>query len=124
MEYDLAVFKAFSDETRLRILCLLTEGELCVCELVAVLEMQQGKISRHLAVLKRAGLVADRRSGTWIYYSLRPPDTDLKRRLVPYLQNGRERHSEAVEDLGRLGTLASQGTICVPRPAPLVMAQS
>ena len=67
MRDDLEVFKACADETRLRLLVLLAERELCVCELVDILEMPQGKISRHLAVLRRADLVADRRDGTWIY---------------------------------------------------------
>ena len=79
MRDDLEVFKACADETRLRLLVLLAERELCVCELVDVLEMPQGKISRHLAVLRRAGLVADRRDGTWICYSLRRPETSLAR---------------------------------------------
>ena len=85
MDADLAIFKACSDATRLRILFLLAERELCVCELVAVLEMAQGKISRHLAVLKQADLVNDRRDGTWIFYSLRAPDSNLKKRLHSYL---------------------------------------
>ena len=56
MTDQVELFKAFSDETRLRILVLLTERELCVCELVAILEMPQGKVSRHLAHLRHANL--------------------------------------------------------------------
>jgi ArsR family transcriptional regulator len=122
MTKDLAVFKAFSDETRLRILFLLAERELCVCEIVAVLGMQQGKISRHLAVLKHAELVSDRRDGTWIYYSLSEPDTGLKRRLHDYLKAEREHVPSVAEDLGRLDGLACEGTICVPHPAPVTIA--
>ena len=76
MRTDLDIFKACSDETRLRILFLLSERELCVCELVAILDMPQGKISRHLATLKNASLVADRREGTWIYYALTEAESD------------------------------------------------
>lgn len=65
------IFKALSDETRLRVLKLLQERELCVCELIQVLDMSQPRISRHLSVLKNAGLVDDRREGKWVYYSLR-----------------------------------------------------
>jgi DNA-binding transcriptional ArsR family regulator len=64
------IFKALSDETRLRVMKLLQERELCVCELMQVLSMSQPRISRHLSVLKNAGLVDDRRDGKWVYYSL------------------------------------------------------
>ena len=118
MEADLAVFKACADETRLRILFLLTERELCVCELVEVLGMPQGKISRHLAVLKHAGLVRDRREGTWIYYALPKTDTGLKRRLADYLKKEGGQHPLVVRDLAHLQKSAGTGVICVPRPAP------
>lgn len=118
MKNDLAVFKACADETRLRILFLLSEGELCVCEIVAVLDMPQGKISRHLSVLKHAGLVSDRRNGIWIYYSLAEPGTALKRLLGDYLAQERERHVTVVEDLKRLNNLACNGQICIPNPSP------
>lgn len=65
------IFKALSDETRLRVIKLLQERELCVCELIQVLNMSQPRISRHLSVLKNAGIVDDRREGKWVYYSLR-----------------------------------------------------
>jgi ArsR family transcriptional regulator, arsenate/arsenite/antimonite-responsive transcriptional repressor len=66
------IFGALSDETRLRVLRLLEERELCVCELMQVLDMSQPRISRHLGVLKNAGLVKDRREGKWVYYALPP----------------------------------------------------
>ena len=114
MEADLAIFKACSDATRLRILFLLSEGELCVCELVAALEMAQGKISRHLAVLKQAGLADDRRDGTWIFYSLRAPDSDLKRRLHSYLVSEADHQPQIVVDRNRVRQLAAAGQICTP----------
>lgn len=64
------MFRAFSDRTRLRILNLLRGGELCVCDIVRVLELPQPKISRHLAYLRRAGLVNARKEGLWIHYRL------------------------------------------------------
>jgi DNA-binding transcriptional ArsR family regulator len=65
------VFDAFADPTRRRILALLAQqGELCVCELTAALELGQPKISRHLAVLKDVGLVTPRRAGTWMHYRI------------------------------------------------------
>ncbi len=74
------IFKALSDETRLRILKLLEHGELCVGDIVSSFEMSQPKVSFHLAALKSAGLVKDRREGRWIYYRI--DDSDLFRRLL------------------------------------------
>src|SRR6185437_2202344 len=65
-----AMFRAFSDRTRLRILHMLRGGELCVCDIVAVLEVPQPKASRHLAYLRKAGLVQARKEGLWSYYKL------------------------------------------------------
>ena len=66
------MFKAFSDKTRLRILSLLQGGECCVGDLVEILRVEQPSASRHLAYLRRAGLVAVRKAGQWSYYSLAP----------------------------------------------------
>ena len=64
------VLKALSDETRLRILNLLYESELCVCDIMEILKISQAKASRHLIYLKNAGLVKDRKQAQWAYYSL------------------------------------------------------
>lgn len=64
------IFKALSDETRLKILKILENGEVCVCEIVSVLNMVQPKVSFHLSILKDAGLVKSRREGNRILYSL------------------------------------------------------
>lgn len=69
----LQFYKALADETRLRSLLLIQcEGELCVCELMAALGEIQPKISRHLAQLRKAGLLLDRRQGQWVYYRINP----------------------------------------------------
>jgi ArsR family transcriptional regulator, arsenate/arsenite/antimonite-responsive transcriptional repressor len=80
MQEILSIFKAFSDEIRLRILKLLQKGELCVCDIVAALDMSQPKISFHLATLRDAGLIKDRKEGRWIHYSI--ADSDLFRRFL------------------------------------------
>ncbi|GAA0787160.1 metalloregulator ArsR/SmtB family transcription factor [Marinobacterium sediminicola] len=65
------LFKALADETRLRsVLLIQREGELCVCELMEALGEAQPKVSRHLAQLRRSGLLADRRQGQWVFYRL------------------------------------------------------
>jgi ArsR family transcriptional regulator, arsenate/arsenite/antimonite-responsive transcriptional repressor len=70
-----ALFKALGDETRLRILGLLLAGEVCVCDIHESLKIPQPKASRHLAYLRRSGLVETRRQGLWIHYRLaRPSD--------------------------------------------------
>lgn len=74
------IFKALSDETRLRIIKLLEEGELCVCDLTAALDMAQPNVSFHLGALREAGLIKDRKQGKWIHYRLN--ETDLFRRML------------------------------------------
>ncbi|WP_394208996.1 metalloregulator ArsR/SmtB family transcription factor [Enterovibrio calviensis] len=65
-------YKCLADETRLKTLLLLQqEGELCVCELMAALEESQPKVSRHLAQLRKSGLLDDRRQGQWVFYRIR-----------------------------------------------------
>lgn len=68
------IFKAISDPTRLKILYLLQDGELCVCEIIAVLEKPQSTISHHLNVLKKAGFIQGRKEGLWIHYQLTNPN--------------------------------------------------
>lgn len=69
--FDLAEFlKALSDETRLRIMALLFQKEMCVCEICDVIGESQPKVSRHLAKLRDAGLVWDERQGQWVFYKL------------------------------------------------------
>lgn len=71
MEQLLQAYKALSEEMRLRIVMLLTHGELCVCDVMAILDEPQPKISRHLAYLKHSGLVKSKRVGVWMHYSLK-----------------------------------------------------
>jgi ArsR family transcriptional regulator len=80
MQDLLNVFKALSEETRLRIVKLLEHGELCVCDIVAALDMIQPKVSFHLAVLKEAGFIKDRKQGKWVHYRI--DDTDMFRRFL------------------------------------------
>lgn len=68
------LFRALADETRVRIVALLAHGELCVCHLERALEQSQPNISRHLSVLRAAGVVEARRDGTWVYYRIAPQE--------------------------------------------------
>ena len=67
------LFRALADPTRLRLLNLVADREICVCYLTEILRVSQPKISRHLAYLRRAGIVVARRQGKWMYYRLLPP---------------------------------------------------
>ncbi|NLI93314.1 MAG: winged helix-turn-helix transcriptional regulator [Peptococcaceae bacterium] len=82
MEKLLDVIKSLSDETRLRILNLLYEKELCVCDIMETLQISQTKASRHLIYMKNAGLVKDRKYAQWAYYSL---DKDEKMKFIDSL---------------------------------------
>jgi len=75
------VFRALSDRTRLRILNLLRDGELCVCDLVDVLDVPQPTASRHLAYLRKTNLVSARKEGLWHYYRITPNDTPFYQSL-------------------------------------------
>lgn len=80
------VFKALSDPTRLTIMCLLLRREMCVCELMVALDAGQSAVSRHLRILRDAGLIIDRREGKWVFYRVQEEkareNIDLLNRLV------------------------------------------
>src|SRR5512139_1288021 len=80
MKEIMNILKALSEETRLRILKLLENGELCVCDIVSALDMVQPKVSFHLSVLKEAGFLKDRKQGRWTHYSI--DDSDFFRRFL------------------------------------------
>jgi ArsR family transcriptional regulator len=85
------LFHALADETRLRILEQLADGEQCVCDLTDALEAGQSRLSFHLKTLKDAGLVTDRRQGRWIYYALNPETVDQLRDVVGVIGAPRSR---------------------------------
>lgn len=98
-----ALFKACADQTRLRLLNLLAaEGEVCVCHLVDVLETNQPKVSRHLAYLKRAGLVSDRKDSLWVYYRLSDSLAAHASRLVECVNSCCADSPEVQQDVTRL----------------------
>ena len=93
------VFTALADETRLRILNLLNEGELCVCDLIRILKEPQSKISRHLAYLRRSGLVEGRKEGLWMHYRLSKPTARLYGMLLKTVCGCRSDFDEFGKDL-------------------------
>lgn len=102
MQSEARRFKALADETRLRILALLLEGELCVCEIMAALELPQSTISRHLAYLRNSGWAKGRRQGAWMYYQLCAGQDTLVEAMTPVLERllaNSEEHSVALKKL-------------------------
>jgi ArsR family transcriptional regulator len=94
------LFKGLADQTRLRILNLLINGELCVCDIQYVLEAPQPNVSRHLIYLKNSGLVSDRREGARIYYRLAQTDKGVHKLLFGFLRD-LFRSSEVLEEDSR-----------------------
>ncbi len=82
------LFQALANRTRLRLLNLIADQEVCVCYLVEVLGLSQPTISRHLAYLRRSGIVAARRQGKWMHYRIMPPENETVRRLLVEILHG------------------------------------
>src|SRR5262245_19273656 len=96
------LFKALSDETRLRIVALLAHGELCVCHVEEALGLSQPTASRHLGVLRTAGVVDSRRDGSWVYYRLAKQGHPDRARLLRELVKGFAKRDLLRRDLERL----------------------
>ena len=107
MENIALVFQSLEDETRLRILSLLLEEqELCVCDLMTVLQLPQSTVSRHLSHLRNAGWLKDRREAVWAYYSIARPLGPLQQFLLPILRHFLHEEEVAKTDLERLRNTA------------------
>ena len=97
-----ALLKALADRTRLRILGLLMGGEVCVCDIHETLGIPQARASRHLAYLRRAGLVATRRQGLWVQYRLAAPDDKVLRMILEAIGHGLGHLPDVERDRSRL----------------------
>ena len=113
IEYN-PFFKLLSDDTRLRSLLLMQQvGELCVCELVHALGIIQPKISRHLAALRDAGVVVDRRQGQWIYYRIHPDLPDWASEVIRATANAAAVQKPFINDLAVLADMPNRpGAAC------------
>jgi ArsR family transcriptional regulator, arsenate/arsenite/antimonite-responsive transcriptional repressor len=114
------VFKALSDDSRLRIINLLFfSGELCVCDIEEVMGFTQTKVSRHLAYLRKAGLVDDRRQGLWMLYSIAKPRDDEHKKILDFLASLLQSNDVARKDAERLASRIKKGccaTYAVVKP--------
>ena len=119
------LFKALADQTRLRLINLIGDDEICVCFFVEVLKTNQPKISRHLAYLKRAGVVTARREGKWMHYRLVEPDDPHAARIFREVRSWLENNAAMVNDRTRLKRICCAPQLPVqlkraPLPASVV----
>jgi ArsR family transcriptional regulator len=106
------MFRAFSDRTRLRILHILLDGELCVGDIVDILRAPQPRVSRHLAYLRKANLVVVRKSGLWCHYSLTQAETPFHRKLLECLAKCFGEVPELQADSARAAKIRKSGGCC------------
>lgn len=105
--------KAIADQTRLRLLMLLVDrAELCVCEFTQALALSQPKVSRHLAVLREAELLQDRKSGLWVYYRLHDQLPAWIREALQAFRKGTTEEALFQDDLDRLANAEKLNTSC------------
>jgi len=97
------IFQGLADRTRLRLLNLMGESEVCVCYFVEILDLPQPTISRHLAYLRRTGLVSARREGKWMHYRIAFPECDCTRQLLKSALNCLAGDKTMQRDRERLG---------------------
>jgi ArsR family transcriptional regulator len=113
MKETVRLFKALSDETRLRIIVLLTHRELCVCQIEAILGLGQVKASRHLSLLRYIGLVNDRRQGQWIFYSLAEPRSEIHVKVLQCVKETLGKEESFKRDLANMKE-------CVTKPISVI----
>jgi len=102
-KFDL-LFRAFSDRTRIRLLNLLSHGtEICVCDLMRMLDLPQAKVSRHLAYLRKAGLVVARKDQQWMHYKLQPARGKFHAKLLECLECCASEVPTLKRDVAKLG---------------------
>ncbi len=123
MTDSVQLLRALADETRLRILALLARRELCVCQIAEVLDIGQSKASRHLAHLRNARLVSDRREGPWIYYSLAEADGDLHRRMLQWLGQTEGEIPMAACDAEALASVLACESLCTGETSATEIAE-
>lgn len=115
------LFKALADKTRLRLISLIGDSEVCVCFLVEILKTSQPKISRHLAYLRRAKIATARREGKWMHYRLIEPPDDHAAKIFRELRASLTEHPEFQRDREKLERVCCATTLPVqlrraPRP--------
>jgi len=117
-------FKALADPTRLRIINLIADQEVCVCYFVEILKTNQPKISRHLAYLRRAGIVSARREGIWMHYRISTPKNENAAKVLMDVREWLARDTVMQQDRNRLDKICCAPELPVqlqgsPKPLPI-----
>ena len=108
--------RALSEEVRLRIIMLLTEGELCVCDIMEILDEPQSKVSRHLSYLKNSGLINSQRVGVWMHYSLAELPDEMSRAQLDFMKERFSGLPQFKDDIHRAKILKDRKRCEGPRP--------
>lgn len=116
MKKILSITRALGDENRLRALTMLQSGELCVCRIIEMLQLAPSTVSKHMSILKQAGLVETRRNGKWTYYRLADvvdgsPETEIIAWLLRQLKDDRK----IIADAARLAEIRAQMAAANPK---------
>ncbi|MBO0723733.1 MAG: metalloregulator ArsR/SmtB family transcription factor [Blastocatellia bacterium] len=121
VKFDLEqFFLALSDRNRLRLINLIGGDEICVCFFVEILKMPQPKVSRHLAYLRRAGIVEARREGKWMHYRIVPPANEHAARIFEEVREWLSSDREMQQDRARLVKVCCGPSLPLPlQGAPL-----
>jgi len=98
----LNITKALSDENRVRALMMLTGGELCVCQIIEMLGLAPSTVSKHMSILRQAGLVETRKEGRWIYYRLTDRETQPACEILNWLQRHLKNDKRILDDVKQL----------------------
>jgi ArsR family transcriptional regulator, arsenate/arsenite/antimonite-responsive transcriptional repressor len=109
---DIEIYKALSDESRLRILNLLMKSKLCVCEIEEVLRMSQTNVSRHLNKLKNAQIVVSKKEAQWAYHFINEDFIKDHKKLYEHLKKRSHINAQLLEDAKKMDVLKKQGGSC------------
>jgi DNA-binding transcriptional ArsR family regulator len=102
MDEFMAVTKALADENRTRVVMFLRGGELCVCQIIELLQLAPSTVSKHLTILYRAGLVEARKEGRWIYYGLAHDPPQAIREAIRWVGDSLREDPRVMEDAKRV----------------------
>lgn len=98
----LNITKALSDENRVRALMILADGELCVCQIIEMLGLAPSTVSKHMSILRQAGLVETRKEGRWIYYRLADDEVKKTSEILGWLQRHLKKNKRISDDFKKL----------------------
>lgn len=111
-------FRALSEEMRLRIIMLLSHGDLCVCDIMDILNEPQSKVSRHLSYLKNSGLISGKRVGVWMHYALCDQRDENLNAQIAFMRGHLSHLPAFVADIAKMEVLKERKLREGPRPRP------